>query len=297
MSFHFDCLFQATNVDLLLFYVPQLYSVEFKFWVEILAASSVVFSTLIAFISIGIAFYTLRELRKQRESSYVPDLFLAFPITMKSRVLNFQTGTRDVQCLVYDSDLNESETLGIKYSIENIGLGAAKDVKITWSLNTASACLVIADTAKEHFKVLCGDGFLELQNLENERLMKIPLWLETGEDEEVTYDFVLPRRDEKFNKSPSISQSFLELYTIMFMVRYNIFNRKEMPDMYFEDFSEFPALTATMTYSDIGGKSYSKKFSCNVRMRLIDHLPDILYLENLEHFDISLSVNVRQTRK
>lgn len=270
-------------------------SEELKFWLEVLTASSAFFSALIAFLSIGIAIFTFREFRKQRESSYMPDLYLAFSNTMKARVCNFQTGIRDVQCLIYDDDLHGVISYGIWHSIENIGLGAAKEVTIIWQFNTAKACKIIASTANVHLKVSFGEHFLEIQNAEGKKLISTSLLSIT--DDPITYDFVLPRRDERFTKSPSIPQPILELYTLMFLVRYDIFNCKTMPDIYFENFPEFPTLSAIMTYSDIGGKSYSKKFSCELGMRLLDHLPEVLDLENQEHLDITLSVNINQIRK
>ncbi|MFT5217867.1 MAG: hypothetical protein ACI83H_003008, partial [Glaciecola sp.] len=105
------------------------------------------------------------------------------------------------------------------------------------------------------------------------------------------YDFILPRKDERFNKSSTIPQEILEAYTIMFLVRYDIFNRKEIKDMFIESFKEFPPLTAQISYSDIGGKTYSKKLGFEIGMRLMEHIPDTLKLNKIKCLDINLLVN------
>lgn len=263
---------------------------DIALWVEVLAASSAVFSAIIAFISIGIAFFSLREARRHRLSSYKPDLYLNFPITIKSRVSNFQTGVREVFCLIYDENLKESESWGIWHSIENIGLGAAKDIRIKWSFDTEKACKVISKIAPQHIQLIQDSGFLTIQDSKGEELIATSFFGDIHEP--ITYDFILPRKDERFKKSPSIPHPILELYTIFFLLRYDIFYRDEMPDIYFEDFREFPKLSAKMTYSDIGGKTYSKKFTCKLEMRLVEHLPEVLKLKTLEHFDILLRVGV-----
>lgn len=270
------------------------YSEDFKFWIDVLVASSAVFTAFIAFISIGIAFFSLREARKYRENSYKPDLYLAFPITLKSRVRNFHAGVREIQCLINDSNLKESESWGIWHSIENIGLGAARDIRIKWNFNVSKACSIIEKTAPNHLKIHYDDGLLSVKNSEREELIRTSFLFDL--EESTTYDFILPRKDERFKMSPFIPQPILELYTIMFLIRHDIFYRNEMPDMYFEDFPEFPKLSAKLTYTDIGGKCYCKIFYCIISMHLTEHLPQVLMLQSLEHFDISLSIEVNVKR-
>lgn len=266
-------------------FITQLPADQFKYWVDVLAASSSVFTAFIAIVSIAIAFFSLREARRQRESSYQPDLYLAFPSTAKSRITNFQTGYREVECIVID-DQKETETWGIWHSIENIGLGSAKDVKIQWDFDFKQAYAAIQNEVKEPLKVKVADGAdLDLLDKDGDSLISTT---SSYSESLIKYDFVLPRKEEKFDKSPSIPQEIHEAFAIMFLVRTDIFNLKKLDKLYSESYEDFPPLTAHMTYSDIGGKSYSKKFRVKLSSSIWAYNEDEVDLKKIKKLDFNL---------
>lgn len=264
---------------------------QFKYWVDVFAAASSVFTAFVAIVSIGIAFYSLREAKRQRESSYQPDLFLAFPTTMESRVTNFKHGYREVECVVFDDDLKATETWGIWHSIENIGLGSAKNVRIRWDFDFQKAYAAIQKTVKKPFVVKVDEMDLVLLDSDGYSLISTSYKY----SEPLTkYDFVLPRKEEKFTKSPSIPQEIHEVFVIMFLTRLDVFNRAKLDNLYSEDYEDFPPLTAHLTYSDIGGKSYSKKFLIKISSSIWAFQEDEIDLKKIKKLDIKLHVETEK---
>jgi hypothetical protein len=270
------------NYPMFLF-ITELPADQFKYWVDVLAASSSVFTAFIAFVSIAIALFSLREARKQRESSYQPDLFFSFPNTMKTQITNFQNGYRDVECIVFDEEMKKSKVQGIPHTIENIGLGSAKDVHIQWTFDFKKAYDVIEKAVKKPTQIsILNDSDLNLSDTNgNELIGTTNKYI----DNSVKYDFVLPRKDERFTKTPVIPQEIHAVFAIMFLVRHKVFDREKLDQLYTEEYKRFPPLIAYLTYSDIAEKSYSKKFRVKLSSGLYlfqDEDIDLNKIKNLE---------------
>ena len=90
-----------------------------------------------ACISALSAVIAILQVKKQRESSYKPDLFLKSRGSIDARFL-LKTPNTNFEYLQFVND-QKDVVHSILYTIENIGFGSAKNVKILWSFDFKEA--------------------------------------------------------------------------------------------------------------------------------------------------------------
>jgi hypothetical protein len=241
-------------------------------WIELLEhiEGYISFNNLAAtgtLISSIIAIFTLLALKKQTKSSYKPDIYLDFKTGNK---VNYSKNEDTIRFLVHHSD-EEFETIGILYSIENIGFGTAKDVEIKWDFNLKKILKLIDNSTPKGYHYEEYQHSIAIKNNDGENV--ISTMLDTYDS--TCYDFILPRKDEVFNKSPHLPHEIANLFVVYFLNKHSLYDIKDIPIIIHEDFEEFPQLKATVTYKDIGGNTYKKKFKASMSISINN---DELYL-------------------
>lgn len=202
------------------------------------------------------ALFALRHMKKQTQSSYKPDLYLTF---YNSNYINYYVNEYSFQFTINIDD-KTVETNDLIYTIENIGFGAAKDIQIDWEFDFDKAISTIKNKLKgiitvERIKHLVHFNIIE---------PKKPIPFIIDPFERTKYDFVLPRKDEKFNKSPSVPDSITTLFRTYFMLKEQLYHPpKGLPYISNHDFKDFPEVTAKISYLDIGGNSHTKTFKAS----------------------------------
>lgn len=212
-------------------------------------------------ISSIIAIFTLLALKKQTKSSYKPDLYLDF---QTSNSVSYKKSEDEIRFLAHKGD-DEFDTIGVLFSIENIGFGTAKDVEIKWNFNFEKAFNLIEKTTPKNLKFERYEHSLAIKD--NDTTIASTM-VDTFDS--TYYDFILPRKDEVFNKSPHLPPEIANLFVIYFLNKHSLYEIGEIPIIIHEDFDEFPVIKATARYKDIGGKSYKKKFKASLTISIYD---------------------------
>lgn len=207
------------------------------------------------------ALFTIQQVKKQRQASYQPDVYFGFNGS-KTAILKNLSGieTKELTFEMLEGD-NTFEIHSILYTIENIGLGTAKDIKIVWDFDfkkAFNAMLEAQANGNPKIRVELERGNTFVIRTQNKTMFYV--WSEI-ENLTTEYDFVLPRRDEKFMMSPSIPIEIVKYFTAYCMLKYNLLlSDEKYTDLFHEEFEIFPPLIANVVYKDIGNKTYAKKF-------------------------------------
>jgi hypothetical protein len=114
-------------------------------------------------------FLTVREIKKQRESSYLPDLCID-PFTLK---VYGQISTKDILSFEFsevdtkNGTVNdENKRRNIAFKIKNIGLGVAKKINFAWEFDCDKFVEIIKkidgydSTLPNSFAIRCGKALL-----------------------------------------------------------------------------------------------------------------------------------------
>lgn len=208
---------------------------------EIIAAASAI-GTLLSSVFVLL---TLRELKTQRKHSYKPELVIP------EVCFNF-IGEHDRYLDIWKTD--DSEMLSL--NVHNVGLGVAKNVKLSWKYDHASLLSRfnnLSSANKGSFKVsedrldYFRDGAL---------LSGVPL----GMQETQEIDFILPAGVGSNVCKINIPRSFISITSEIL--------KNGSPDEIF-DLSQFNdgfiPLTLTMTYQDIGGLKISNELKIEIK--------------------------------
>lgn len=169
-------------------------------------------ASIATFVSALIALFTLRSMNKQNKNAHKPDLFLSPNNTLDQNILinNFNNTDPDSE-LYFEYSLTLDDItgrgFGIIHSIENVGLGTAKFVKIKWHFEKKTAIENIKKKLKSPYSLeVLNDSVLYLKTNKNQTILSF--LLDIDDKYETKFDFLLPRKDEKFNLSPSIPEDF-----------------------------------------------------------------------------------------
>jgi len=216
------------------------------------------YSTLIVAL---IAIFTLIEIYRQRKYSFKPELIISsqpfyiikytkskIPLIWKNNIKRTEGGH------LPESDSARKNEL-YELLFYNIGLGTAKNIKVTFSTNLKETI--------DHIKKLDKDNIL---NIESEDLSKVTLkhtkseyfghegksifFIENANKREI--DYILPSQIEKKSTNIIIPAYYTYFYSIMIY----LWNKHGFD---IDETLILPTLDVTMEYKDIGNKKYKRK--------------------------------------
>jgi hypothetical protein len=210
--------------------------------------------TLIATFATAVAtFFTVREIKKQRQQSNMPNIVL---LPNKRFYLYRATSLKNYQYLYWHEthlqEANQVETVRhMQFDIDifNIGIGSAKNVKFKYFINT-----------KEHVKFLNELGIVNVEKLDLEsdalsfsaKYGNDMLGISVGKiDIDFTQTFI-PKSDVKASKL-KLPMIYLSLFNAFIL---SILSKQDRFDYY----DKFPSLNLSMSYQDIANKKYKKNF-------------------------------------
>lgn len=246
--------------------------IEPQSWLPLLTGIGIIITSVVAII-------TLRVVIRQTRSSYKPDLYLnSLPSSYK---VVYEAKKQVIQCVLEkhtEKDLNMS---GLLYSIENIGFGTAKNISIKWKFNFSKTYSLLEKKAKPPFNIQ-----MHQKGLTVKKLTKDYTFLYHDPIGSTTYDFVLPRKDEVFKKSPHLPVEIVEAFTMFFIVKNNPYQLRKNYFLIHEDFNELPKIKAEVTYYDIGGKKHRKDLLASLSMSVYEE--DLSELEEGDDLSIRL---------
>lgn len=207
------------------------------------------------FISALIAAYTVVEVKKQRRSSYMPELILetygVYWYWNKSLKEDHKFEFKESALNEFDNKVQNKKGILVLFSLENIGLGVAKYINIKWDFDMESALKKIKQVLPNDYHLDDSDDSIWIKRGE-----EFIGWLPRHQIRNVSLDFILPNKNVKKLSIPNV---IIKTY-----IYYMIFKNKlyhEDADMIYEDLNDLPLLFMTLQYTDFMKKSYNKQFS------------------------------------
>lgn len=184
---------------------------------------------IISILTSGVLFWTLLEIKKQRESMYKPDLCVPSQIFYASKNSND---------FIWKRGLKE-----FKLKISNIGLGTAKNIRIVWEYKLNEMIEIIKKIDKEsQFKIKKGDNFLEIETENMHKSINLQC---------------LSFNDWYLKNNDSIEISFSSVYADLFSI-FNYLLIKEQKIIFSQYHNKFPFPRIKISYEDIGNRKITK---------------------------------------
>ncbi|MEQ1744031.1 MAG: hypothetical protein ABMA02_01275 [Saprospiraceae bacterium] len=216
------------------------------------------FATIVAsFISV----ITLFILIRQNERTYQPDLVLS-PAQGVFQVL-YQDTIRQCEDVTLLMGLDSThKTLALR--ITNLGLGAAKDIRISWDYDPHR----LDDTVQlGNERIVTKAKYHDALNA----IVFMNCMLKESLSENL--DFCLPNNSEKEPTLTSFPLNFVRLWTNLFLrakENPNLSNKQQLTGLTELLVTRYQDLTCTLTYQDINDRSYKKAYRVFVVPHFID---------------------------
>jgi hypothetical protein len=212
-------------------------------------------------LSAAATFWTVRQMKKQREDSYRPELLFS---RTNFRALPTKVGERHglpTHWIIDSGGENEApeSQRDIFLPLRNLGLGAAKNVRIVWSFSYEQAIADINRAAERtltpaHFSAEDGTISVKSAALGNRRSM----W---KHQQKASFDFVLPASIEEIPIEVSLPSAYILICSALLF--FALKDKQESRSM------QVPTLTATVEYGDIGDRMHRASFALNLNIYLV----------------------------
>jgi hypothetical protein len=219
-----------------------------------------IISGLGTFITAVIAAYTVVEIKRQRRSSYMPDIILdtytAFWFWNKKfdddSFFEFKRSKYNVWS---GETKTENRQIVLLYKLQNIGLGVAKYLKCEWHFDYKRAIKEVQKVLPPDYSIEIDKRYIVIKK-EKDEFIDFIYFSDLNIDQ---VGFILPESQYENPKDSTIPKIAVSLYLYYLIFKYDIINEKS-ETFSFEQFENFPKLTMSMKYKDIRNKYYSKKF-------------------------------------
>lgn len=230
-------------------------------------------SLLVAIASLITAFaalFTIKELKKQREASYHPDLlpgmtnFYIYGTKINDTFLPENFYNKPIE-MHKDKFIKEAVGLNLK----NVGLAVAKNISYEW----------IDDTDKwiERINNVNKSGFFHVTKDKNILIINVSKY-----DKQYNHfishqfrkdfiDFILPLKDEAKSTFISIPNCYLILYVVFISIIADFYTDKSEKKNKRIDDDKFPSLYFKIEYEDLQGKKHNKEFKIEIKFNMMFH--------------------------
>lgn len=204
-----------------------------------------------------VGLFTLRQVKKQRETTYQPELCV-----------------NDFECSLFNNPFHSSDftiyalsKLGHRIPkdkggwqgivphavINNIGLGSAKNVICTWQFDL-NAAMERINTLKPD-SIICKRNVLCFYiTVDNQNIFDIPIKTESFD-----CNVILPYSKDTEQTLCSIDQTVINAYLLYLLFKHKMYN-KETKNYFIEMFEDMPPAFFIIDYDDINNKHFSKKY-------------------------------------
>ncbi|MES2284045.1 MAG: hypothetical protein V4547_00070 [Bacteroidota bacterium] len=216
--------------------------------------------TLIATLITALAtLWTVREVKKQRETSYHPELYLGnqavffYGHKWEDKFLPFSYSTEEIK----DGD-DSSWSNSITIDLYNLGFAVSKAVEYKWDFDINEAIEQIHSTNRaKYFNVNYQKGLeISVPSIKYQQFHMVGNQLRKG-----NINYILPSSIEKIPAKIIVPSCYIDLYIIFLMNALGYYEeKKDDVQQRNIDLDNFPPLILTLTYKDLHGKTHSKKF-------------------------------------
>ena len=198
------------------------------------------------------ALLAVQQISKQRMESYKPGLVIVrTPIRSQAEEepISFNWTIPNADNV---SSPNDSKSFSVP--LWNVGLGAAKEVKIHWNFPIDKLVSRVNRLAQESLTPIHFKWTNVLLEIESDNFSCAYNW---PAQKELDIDFILPASIDQTASKLIIPQMYIELvsYLVYFVAKVKKFD---------QNISKIPPLECLLDYNDIGGAKHSVKFALNV---------------------------------
>lgn len=218
--------------------------------IEILAAIG-------TFISALVALYTLLEIKKQRKSTYKPELFLDsffFELATnpffveEEKLMKFKNNVKGNK----KSKKRKDESIYVNYYLENLGFGFAKLIECKWEFDFEKAIKELKKIAPKNIE---WSQILEYTSMN----------FENGNHDSFNYnelkvqkiDFIAPDDKNSEKKSETFPHCIIKIYVYYLIFKHNLYFF-EAKNFHYEYFKSLPNIKLKLSYKDLNGELYRK---------------------------------------
>jgi len=231
-----------------------------------------IFNAIVGFgslVSAIVAVITLKEVIKQRLSTYKPEVLIkSFNLSIsknplfknKEELLLYKTSPFN------DSSVNSNDlkfSVSKNYKIDNIGFGPAKNIVCKWQFDIKKAIRMIEEILPSNYGIehsnFASYEYYSLRDFGHDDFY----YSASTEIHDHRIDYISPINvmdNSQLHTLPDIIIFAHYLYLIFKME----LTRREVPNFYTFDFEHFPRPTLMINYKDMNGKTYIQKSSFKV---------------------------------
>lgn len=229
------------------------------------------FASIGACLSAMATFLTVRQIAKQREASYQPELAFS-RVYLDCSKDPIASGPIPVHWVAKGKDVAAAPpTRRFSLSLRNVGLGTAKAVSLTWSFPFDAVTKVVNEQAQ---KSICA-AYFKFENetlyLDSQDFGKITsMWMNQKQE---TMDYILPAVVEHDPSLVTIPHAYIQIVSSL------LYFSARQTDL--GKFPEIPPLVVRMEYSDIGEAKHCATFSIQFQLSTFERGGEFIngYLE------------------
>jgi hypothetical protein len=205
------------------------------------------------------AFLAVKQVSKQRESSYKPELVLAkTAFDCLSNPLS-QGEIPDTWLIRRGNEEEKNYLQSFSMPLRNVGLGAAKSVKVSWSFPMENVVSNVNELAQKslvpaYFEY--ENGMLSLKS--DELGCSTSMWKNQKKE---NIDFVLPAQIDNSPVELQLPHAYIQIVSAL--VYFSVKSES------IKSFPEIPALNVGIEFNDIGGSKHSAQFSISTHISFV----------------------------
>lgn len=230
---------------------------NYKPYIELIA-------TLGTFITVLIAVYTLYEIRRQRESTYKPEIFLDtfcyFTVNSPFLVDHKLNKYRTSKYNEIDNDKTKLEHINVNYRLENLGFGFAKSIECKWEFDYQQAFKELIKVMPKEYKF---NKLLDFHILLNEFDTNYQKSFKPNDLEMQRVDFIQPSANGENRKNLTMPKIIVDTYLYFLLFKYKLTENIGV-NFNFEDFKNMPKIKMKLKYKDLSNKMYYKTLKINI---------------------------------
>jgi hypothetical protein len=238
-------------------------------WTTIISIISIVGT----WVTILLVYFTLREMRNQRKAAQKPELIIP-----DVSVFGYAADREIFIASEWTNKENKSKEVVFKErtvgTIYNIGAGAAKAIKIEWDFDISNMVLTIQDYCYRNsvpVVVSIQNNGLKIEYKENHSWWNIEAY------SNVKHPYLMPASVTAQGLESNLPRTYLQLISILIFLNLHqqremdSFDRRFVPNQ--ESPFAIPPLSCQLSYDDIGGDRYEKKFDVPFNITMVMGIP------------------------
>jgi hypothetical protein len=217
-------------------------------------------ATLIAALA---TLWTVIEIKKQRETTYFPDLYVGEISTF----LYGKDFSKELSFFMYapiqENDIRKEGEKKISFytKLYNVGFAVAKDVSLTWMFDTDNAIKILKNI-KVDKEILLDDKIenrtfrIQITNYKSNNF----LWL-SDDLMNSRVSHILPSTFNKNFENIILPQGYLDFLNFIIVFKYKTYEKEVIRHkVIYENFQEMPPLNLLIKYKDLKRKNHERKF-------------------------------------